>query len=128
MKPKKPTIGIIDDDEIFQLILTKSIELISPSTKILQFSNGRDALNHLNQTENLPTIILLDLNMPVMSGWDFLDWFEKLNPEIRSKIEIYIVTSSIYQGDREKSLSYKFISGFLSKPIDEIKLKQILAK
>ncbi|MCO5949972.1 response regulator [Mucilaginibacter sp. RT5R15] len=74
--------------------------------------------------ENLPEVILLDLNMPVMDGWEFLDEFTKVPPA--KKIIIYIVTSSIDPADVEKAKQYEAISQYIVKPVTVDNLKEIL--
>jgi len=76
---------------------------------------------------NVPEIILLDLNMPVMDGWEFLEIFQQRFPEFAAKTKIFILSSSINPSDREKAKSESNVVDFLSKPLDEFEL-QILKK
>lgn len=88
---------------------------------LLVFHNGLEAINYikpvLESAESLPDVILLDLNMPVMDGWQFLDEFVKL--KLSKKITLYIVSSSIDEADHEKALSYEAVSHFYIKPISK---------
>ncbi len=107
--PKKLT--IIDDDETFVYLTKKTIAQVNVVKLIKIFENGLDAINFLKQNkenpEELPEIILLDLSMPIMDGWQFLEAYAKLNPKIGKKITIYICSSSISPDDvsRAKSIS-----------------------
>jgi CheY-like chemotaxis protein len=71
-------------------------------------------------------MILLDVNMPQMNGWDFLEEYEKLPLQAIAKTKVYIVSSSINNRDIEKSKTYKTVSGFISKPLDTEKMNEIL--
>lgn len=118
---KLKTIWIIDDDDIHQFFTKKSIEHFGPDSKISTFSNGQEALHDFNRllpsSEQLPDIIFLDINMPEMDGWEMMDHLIKLLPQQSSKIDIYIVSSSIAASDRQRAKSYPEVSGFLIKPI-----------
>lgn len=116
----KPDIAcIIDDDKMFTYILSKQMKLVEFSGSLLVFHNGLEALKYLEPVlespEALPDVILLDLNMPVMDGWQFLDEFTRF--DIQKKITVYIVSSSISQADHVKAASYKEVSRFYVKPI-----------
>jgi CheY-like chemotaxis protein len=127
---KNKIICIIDDEEINQFILTTIIKNLNSEIKILSFNNGEVALNSLTQLydskEDMPDIILLDINMPVMSGWQFMDEFVKL--QIGKKTAIYIVTSSSSLDDKKKAKTYSDISGYLTRPIEKNTLKEIIEK
>ena len=119
---------IIDDDPIFIFGTKKIMELTSFCESFLIFHNGKDALDKLTAIivngERLPEIILLDINMPVMDGWQFLDEFTKVpSPQ---QILIYVVTSSIDPADLEKARQYETINNYIVKPITVNKLKDIL--
>jgi CheY-like chemotaxis protein len=119
---------IIDDDELFTYVLSKQMQVIDFCNTALVFRNGREALDYLRpimeNPEALPSVILLDLNMPVLDGWQFLDEFLRLKP-VR-KVVIYILSSSIDAADHEKALAYKEVAGFYVKPVTEQNLLEIL--
>jgi CheY-like chemotaxis protein len=119
---------IIDDDELFTYVLAKQMEVIGFCKTTLVFQNGQDALNYLRpiveSAGELPSVILLDLNMPVLDGWQFLDEFVRLRPG--RKIAVYIVSSSIDAADHEKALAYKEVANFYIKPVTEGNLLEIL--
>ena len=117
-------ICIIDDDPIYQLLIKKVIAIAKTDYATISFKNGREALDHFTAglSENLPEIILLDIEMPVMDGWDFLNEIEKCNT---AQTAIYLVTSSISHEDKEKTKSFSKINGFFSKPLDVDKILQI---
>jgi CheY-like chemotaxis protein len=113
------SICIIDDDSIYLMLVNRIIATSKLSDDVIEFGNGKDAFDALRQMhlfgDNLPDIILLDLNMPIWDGWDFLDEFSGLKlPEYP---EVYIITSSTDSMEREKALSYPMVKGFISKPI-----------
>ena len=126
------SICIIDDDDIYQFIVKKTIHKLNIFGEISSYLNGRDAIEsfkkNIASNIELPDIILLDINLPVIDGWQFMDEFVKIQKQCKKKIAIYIVSSSIAQKDIDKSKSYKDVTGFLSKPIDPdtlIKMNQI---
>ncbi len=76
----------------------------------------------------MPDIILLDINMPVMGGWQFMDEFVKIKPQTGKKIAIYILSSSSAPDDKKKTKKYTDICGYLSKPIETHTFKAIIEK
>ena len=123
-------IAVIDDDDVFQLIIRKQIEMNNFDYEILNFSNGQDAINFLNQNIDnrnlLPDLIMLDVNMPIKDGWEFLEEYQLLNDEIKSSISLYMVTSSVIQSDIDKARKDENILAFISKPITNKQLKEML--
>ncbi len=119
---------IIDDDKLFTYVLSRQMQVINFCKTALIFSNGLDALTYLRpileSPEILPSVILLDLNMPVLDGWQFLDEFVRLKPS--KKITVYIVSSSIDSVDHEKALGYKVVADFYIKPVTEDDLREML--
>jgi len=126
---KNKVICIIDDDPIYQLLINKIIAMAETEYSIISFTNGKDALDSLTsnlaQDKELPEIILLDIEMPVMDGWDFMDHIEKALSEKRKKTAIYIVSSSIAHEDKEKAKTFPEIVGYFSKPMDTGKILEI---
>lgn len=114
---KIENICIINDDEVYAFIVKKSIIKLSICNHVTTFVNGEDAINSFkNNLNSLPDIILLDINMPVMHGWEFLNEFEALN--IEKKIAIYIVSAHISEEDNLKANNNILISGVLEDPTD----------
>ena len=121
---------LIDDDDIFVFLTKKAIESTSLVELIRVFGNGLDAINFLQENsddvDSLPEIILLDLSMPIMDGWQFLDQFTKLAPKIDKKITIYICSSSISPSDVELAKKNSLVSDYVIKPITKEKLIDLL--
>ncbi len=112
---------IVDDDPIHQRIVQIMIEKHRIYDNYVSFTNAQIALDYLlenmNSTDELPEVILLDLNMPVIDGWGFLEQFQALREKLKKAIKIYIVSSSIDEKDISRSKNYAFVSGFISKPL-----------
>ncbi|WP_416864490.1 MAG: response regulator [Imperialibacter sp.] len=121
---------IIDDDQIYVFGLRKLIDFHKYSKNLLVFKNGAEAIKYMKplitSSDELPDVILLDINMPVMDGWQFLDEFVKIKPLIKKKITIYMVSSSIDEADLERAKSYEEVSDFIVKPVKEHDLAKIL--
>ena len=127
----------IDDDPITLMLYKKAISKASFSNKILTFKNGEEALNHFNVLKysnskmnfNLkPQLIFLDLNMPVMCGWEFLDHFITGDFAEFSTIKVVILSSTIDPEDMQKSKKYPMVIDFLSKPITPSMLEYLKDK
>ena len=118
-------ICIVDDDELFLLVCNAIMEDEEFSEKIHNFEDARNALEYLIATEDrsLPEVLFLDINMPMMDGWEFMDAFKEIKNV--GKVKIYITSSSINPLDLEKAEKNPFIKGFISKPINPEKLKKI---
>ncbi len=125
---------IIDDDKIYVNLVRKIIEIKKLSENLLIFKNGLEALEYFkiiltNMTEEkLPDIIFLDLNMPVMDGWEFLGEFIKIKNQFDKKITLYVVSSSIDPRDLERAKSFNLVTDYLIKPIELKKFEKIFDK
>ncbi|MCV6631465.1 MAG: response regulator [Flavobacteriaceae bacterium] len=127
---KISSICIIDDDPITVFGIQHQILHAEASRSLLVHYNGKDALESfkysLSQSLPIPQIILLDINMPIMDGWQFLEAFLEL--PVKQNIDIYILTSSISEEDKRKSEQFKKRSPhrleYLIKPFNQ---KQLLA-
>ena len=122
--------GIIDDDEIYQLVMRRTIEQSGAIGSVLQFYDGEEALNYFREKrdtpEGLPNLILLDINMPFMDGWQFLDEFVKIPFKEDYRRTIYIISSSSTTEDLNKAKGYSVVSGYHVKPITKDKFEEIL--
>lgn len=76
-------------------------------------------------TELLPDVIFLDLTMPDFSGWEFLDKFEKLKGSLNKRVELHVMTSSVRESDKERSIKYGCVNSFISKPLSRQLLNTI---
>ncbi len=133
MIKKLHTLCLVDDDIIHQFIIKKLANSIKTySEELLIFGNGEEAIKHLKSasktTEKLPDILLLDLNMPIMDGWEFLNEYMSIAPSLKKKIRIYILSSSDHPEDIEKAKEYEGISDYLIKPITEIQLSELIER
>lgn len=124
------TAGIIDDDEIYQLVMKRTIEQSGMIKSILQFYDGEEAIYYFREkretTGVLPELILLDINMPYMDGWQFLDEFLKIEFNKDYKLTIFIVTSSSTAEEINKAKQYSIVSGYHIKPITKDKFAEMM--
>lgn len=122
---------LIDDDEIFQFIMKNTIAEISPDIKIKFFSDGEKGMDFLKQNlgaaTNLPDIILLDVNMPFMDGWEFLKEYKSLQTQIKKDVNIYLLTSSNNPHDIAMAKEISELSGYLVKPISKEGIKNLIS-
>jgi CheY-like chemotaxis protein len=125
---KNVTAGIVDNDEIFTYGFKKLITKKGLFDDILNFSNGKEAIDFLKDPQNahrLPDILFIDINMPVMNGWEFNDAFEEIRSQLGKKITLYNISSSIDLEDINRAKSNPLIADYLLKPIDEVYLAEI---
>jgi len=114
------TVCVIDDDKIYIYGLKKLISIKQLSPNLMEFYNGKEAIDFLTDPENLdtlPDIIFLDINMPVMDGWGFMESFVKIKPQLGKKITIYMVSSSINDEDIQRAKTISDITDYVIKPI-----------
>ncbi|TVP52613.1 MAG: response regulator [Mongoliibacter sp.] len=119
------SIILVDDDPINNLINKRLITKLSITEKVDEFLEAEKALQKLRTLDpKVPALILLDINMPVMNGWDFLNVYLKEFPE--RKDEIFVLSSSIDLQDRQKAMQYSVVKGFVEKPLTPEKMKGIV--
>jgi DNA-binding NarL/FixJ family response regulator len=124
----KKEIFIIDDDMILRLIVQKMINHIDPSAICHQCENGEiglDALLPCLDSEN-QIIVLLDLNMPVLDGWEVLDCLENSDFLHRKFFTLYILSSSTDESDILKASEYGLVQKFYHKPLNSASITEIL--
>ncbi|MCF2447680.1 response regulator [Dyadobacter sp. CY345] len=126
---KLNTVCVIDDDLIYSIAIKHIIKRSEISTDTLFFKNGQVALEYFMQNLTdlalLPDVILLDLNMPVLDGWQFLDKYEPLIDKLSKIIPVYIVSSSVDEDEYNKAKSFHTVKDFIVKPITVERLQQI---
>lgn len=120
------SICVIDDDPIYQIIVKKIIARAGVFENITSYDCCAEALDQMKDpTVLLPDLILLDINMPVMDGWQFLQQLLTYRPQLAGETCIYIVTSSIAHSDRLTAKSFVEVTGFISKPLTVARLLEI---
>lgn len=129
---KLDTICIIDDDNIYTMLLKKTISKFDVCDRVESFNNGKIAFESLKQRieeggATLPDVIFLDVNMPVLDGWMFVEEFYKIYNKSFKKVQIYVVSSSIAVEDKNKAKSNSNIQDYLVKPISGSTLQEIVA-
>jgi len=127
MNPPVGKILLVDDDDDCNTFAKLLIEKGGFAKEIEIAHNGKEALDMINSGSTLPAIIFLDINMPVMNGWEFLEEFKKLDSKKTSSIQVVaMLTSSTNPDDKSKTQDNNAV--FLSKPITAEKIQQILSK
>ena len=119
---------LVEDDPVHIFLSKRYLEMSGYIENIMICQNGKEAYDKLKAIflagEILPELILLDLNMPIWDGWQFLEEFVKI--PIEKPITIYILTSSINQEDREKAKEYSGINNYVIKPMTLESLVELL--
>jgi CheY-like chemotaxis protein len=114
-------IWLVDDDPIYHIIMKRVINKSGLSSQVTSFQNGKDAIaslkNSINENLDFPHLILLDIEMPVLDGWGFMDEWTNLKQQLPTNIQIYISSSSIAIEDKTKAKNNPDILGYMSKPI-----------
>lgn len=113
---------VVDDDPLNNMVCKYIILKYDKEAEITLFTDPEKALESIHDTfsgamEKIDTVIFLDINMPVINGWEFLEAFEKMDEKIHQQITIYILSSSIDQGDIEKADKNPFVKGYFPKPL-----------
>src|ERR1700748_2089317 len=124
------SILLVDDDEINNFISIKLIKKALLTTEIIACLNGKYAIDELMDIQKedpskLPDYILLDINMPIMNGWEFLDEYKRLNIDPTGKTKIFIISSSVFSNDINKARSYPLVKEFISKPLNVDKIVEL---
>ncbi len=127
---KKKILCLVDDDDVYQYTFLRQLKGTDFAKDILLFSDGELAMEfietHINNVELLPDIIFLDINMPIMDGWEFLEEFVQLKPKVGKEILIYMVSSSIDPADIQRAKTIGDVSDYLIKPIVKEHVKAII--
>lgn len=123
---------LVDDDEITNFYNQHLISKMEISDSIQTALNGREALDYLTTAQNgtfpNPDVILLDINMPIMNGFEFLDAHDKLPENQRAKSVFLMLTTDLLPEDHSKTQTFSTLSGFLNKPLNENQLESGIAE
>lgn len=121
---------VIDDNTTNNLICKYTIRKFSEKADISIFTEPEEALEFIREAYGklngaARTILFLDINMPYMTGWEFLEVFRTLNEKIQKQFIIYMLSSSVDERDKEKAKNNPFVSGFYSKPLTIHSIKEL---
>lgn len=114
-------VAVVDDDDIFRTCFKILLKSENFAREILPFRNGREALEALRlmdpKSEDYPELLFLDINMPAMDGWTFLEEIDALTGANTSDLPIFVLSSSIDPWDIKRSKKYKQVLGYIAKPL-----------
>lgn len=133
MKQKLNCILLIDDDEPTNFLNRMVIEEVDCALRVEIMQNARDALRYLTNTTPegdypRPDLVFLDINMPAMDGWEFIERYNQLSAEQKARIIVVMLTTSFNPEDELKARKISGVSGFKNKPLTPEILMQILQK
>jgi CheY-like chemotaxis protein len=117
---------LVDDSQPFNFLSRVTLESYINGCLVHEALNGKTALDYLAHAGKCPEVILLDINMPVMDGFEFLNEFEKKS-KCKAVSKIFMLTSSMREEDKLASLRNKLVVGYFEKPLSESHIKEILA-
>lgn len=123
---------IIDDDPIDHFLIKHVLRGTHYFDTTTYTVYGSLILDYIEENksnpEKLPDVILVDLNMPIFSGWDFLERMQTLCADIKKNIKVHVLTSSIRPSDKENAEQYPFVRSFISKPLESYMIENIAQK
>ena len=128
----KPNILLVDDDELYLYIMEKTIHQLSKDLVVSTFTDGEQAVEYISKCTDekveLPEVIFLDINMPFLDGWGFLNEFKKLKDKIQNDVNIYMVSSSMRDSDIKRASDFEDLTGYVIKPVNKVQLAEIFTK
>lgn len=130
MKRKLNCILLIDDEEPDNFFHERTIRKVDCTEKVVARENGIDALEYLTTLEDgkypQPDLIFLDINMPKMNGWEFLEEYEKLDFAQKGNVVLVMLSTSLNPDDEKRANHNENINNFIKKPLSKEKLLEIL--
>jgi len=118
---------LIDDDETSNLVTEIILQRHNPDIEIETLLNGKEATEYFeNCTPSCPQVILLDINMPLMDGWDFLNWYERNGHQGKTKVAMF--SSSVRQEDQDKAKEFLDVVDYIEKPLSPEKIERLLER
>jgi len=120
---------IVDDDKANNMLCQMVLKKVLGDINTISYDLPREALNYISdeyiKPGKKPTVLFLDINMPDISGWDFLEIFKTFDKKIHEQFTIYILSSSVDYSDKNKAGENPFVTGFISKPLTRDAVKKL---
>ncbi|MEO9474888.1 MAG: response regulator [Cyclobacteriaceae bacterium] len=127
MKNKLNCVLLVDDDQDCNFLHKRTIEKVGCTDNVEVVLDGEQALKYLKNPENQrPDLIFLDVNMPKINGWDFLEEYAKIDESLRGDVVIVMLTTSLNPDDFKRAKSNEFVNGFVNKYLEPDALKDVL--
>ncbi|MFD0766898.1 response regulator [Mucilaginibacter lutimaris] len=124
-------VWIVDDDAVYRYAFRKFVEMKGLCPEVVDFGSGIHAIDFLKNPINankLPDLIFLDIDMPTMDGWGFIEAFESIQANFKKTPSIYLVTSSIAYTDIVKAQNHPAIIDYIMKPVDSKKFSLLFSE
>ncbi|MBN8569256.1 MAG: response regulator [Ignavibacteria bacterium] len=123
---------IVDDDKANNMLCKMILQKTFAKAEVISYDSPREALNYINNhylisDDNFKTVIFLDINMPDITGWEFLDIFKDFNENIRNFFTIYMLSSSVDYKDKNLATENPLVEGYIEKPLTREKIKNIFS-
>ena len=122
---------LVDDDPTTNFFNQHLIGKTNIFSEIHVAENGQAALDKIEELQKRgegPDMILLDINMPIMNGFEFLDHYQNLSDQVKSSVVVCMLTTSLAKEDLEKSKEYSVLSDYIDKPLYEAKMRELILK
>lgn len=119
---------MIDDNEIDLFLHGKLLVMNGLAGQVQQFTSAHDAIQYLQSSGEIPDYILLDIQMPEIDGFDFLNRYELLSEELINHCHIFMVSSSLDFGDISRAKASPIVSGFVKKPLNIPELRELMLR
>lgn len=130
MPPKYRTVMVIDDNNIDLYITARMVRKNNFAGEVLEFSSGKGAFQYLTENKNnpgmIPEVIFVDIHMPQMSGFEFMEAFDSLPEDLKKHCRCYIISSTIDEKDIQRANSDKNVVAFQEKPVNNTFFENIL--
>lgn len=128
MDSAKISVLLVDDDAIINIVHQKFLEKTGAFHPIRFVNSATKALDILKNDDDPPDLLLLDIRMPVMNGFEFLDAFGALPGSVRSRIKIVMLTSSLDFSDKDRAMKSASVVDYLDKPLDRAKIERLIQR
>lgn len=129
---KFKSVLLVDDDPTINFVHKLFLTEWEVTDQIFTAANGQEALDFLEQSEDFgqqpPSMILLDINMPVMNGFEFLEAYEHLPESKKASVIMAMLTTSLHEKDREKASKFIDLNSYMSKPLEKDQLMQVIER